>query len=79
MPARDRHGWARGRDRRNLSAACVLLHESKPWDLAMERQAADRMVQRQIAARGIQDERVLAAMRDVPRHAFVDEGLQEFA
>ena len=30
------------------------------------------MVQTQIAARGIRDERVLAAMRRVPRHLFVD-------
>ena len=31
-----------------------------------------RMVERQIAARGVQDERVLRAMRAVPRHKFVD-------
>ena len=30
-----------------------------------------RMVEQQIASRGIRDERVLAAMRDVPRHIFV--------
>src|SRR5690242_6864279 len=40
---------------------------------------AARMVERQIAARGITDERVLAAMRDVPREAFVPENLREFA
>lgn len=38
-----------------------------------------RMVERQIAAREIADERVLAAMREVPRHEFVPEGLQEFS
>jgi protein-L-isoaspartate(D-aspartate) O-methyltransferase len=32
---------------------------------------ADRMVEEQIAARGIDDPRVLAAMRTVPRHLFV--------
>jgi protein-L-isoaspartate(D-aspartate) O-methyltransferase len=31
-----------------------------------------RMVERQIAARGVRDERVLRAMRAVPRHKFVD-------
>ena len=31
------------------------------------------MVQTQIAARGVKDERVLAAMRQVPRHLFVPE------
>ncbi len=33
-----------------------------------------RMVDQQIAARGIEDEHVLQAMRDVPRHLFVPEG-----
>ncbi len=36
----------------------------------------ERMVQKQIEARGITDERVLSAMRQVPRHFFVDEALQ---
>jgi protein-L-isoaspartate(D-aspartate) O-methyltransferase len=31
----------------------------------------ERMVERQIAARGVRDARVLQALRDVPRHAFV--------
>ncbi|WJY19887.1 protein-L-isoaspartate(D-aspartate) O-methyltransferase [Alteriqipengyuania flavescens] len=38
-----------------------------------------RMVERQIAARGIDDEEILAAFREVPREAFVDEGMAEFA
>lgn len=38
-----------------------------------------RMVERQIAARGVRDSRVLDAMRRVPREAFVAEGSQEFA
>jgi protein-L-isoaspartate(D-aspartate) O-methyltransferase len=37
------------------------------------------MVQEQIAARGVRDSRVLAAMKKVPRHAFVPEGLQSVA
>jgi protein-L-isoaspartate(D-aspartate) O-methyltransferase len=41
--------------------------------------ARDKMVDRQIAARGIRDNRVLAAMRVVPRKAFVEEGFEEFA
>src|SRR4051812_27804687 len=41
--------------------------------------ARDRMVDVQIAGRGIRDSRVLAAMRRVPREEFVDEGLREFA
>ncbi len=35
------------------------------------RTARERMVQEQIVARGLTDERVLAAMRSVPRHEFV--------
>src|SRR5438105_8198641 len=39
----------------------------------------DRMVDIQIAGRGVADRRVLDAMREVAREAFVTEGLQEFA
>jgi protein-L-isoaspartate(D-aspartate) O-methyltransferase len=41
--------------------------------------ARDRMVRHQIEGRGVRDLRVLAAMREVPREAFVPPGLQEFA
>jgi protein-L-isoaspartate(D-aspartate) O-methyltransferase len=37
------------------------------------------MVSRQIAARGIEDDGVLAAMRKVPRHAFVPDEYQGYA
>ena len=37
------------------------------------------MVERQIAGRGVADARVLAAMREVPREAFVPDALAEFA
>src|SRR5882757_8409275 len=43
------------------------------------RQARDHMVDVQIKGRGIRDQRVLAAMRRVPREVFVDKGLEEFA
>jgi protein-L-isoaspartate(D-aspartate) O-methyltransferase len=45
-------------------------------DRADERRA---MVDEQIAARGIRDRAVLAAMREVPRHAFVAASLQREA
>jgi len=35
----------------------------------------ERMVRDQIQARGVTDERVLAAMRELPRHMFVEEAL----
>jgi protein-L-isoaspartate(D-aspartate) O-methyltransferase len=37
------------------------------------------MVRRQIAARGIEDERVLTAMEEVPRHIFVPENMRRSA
>lgn len=37
--------------------------------------ARERMVKEQLERRGIHDARVLAAMRNVPRHAFVDPSL----
>jgi len=46
-----------------------------------ERDALDvqraKMVQAQVEARGIRDPRVLAAIRDVPRHDFVPEALRD--
>ena len=45
-------------------------------DLAPDRM---KMVDRQLARRGVRDSHVLDAMREVPREAFVPEGLQEFA
>ena len=41
--------------------------------------ARERMVSEQIQARGIRDVAVLAAMRRVPRHFFVEAGLRERA
>ena len=38
-----------------------------------------RMVEEQIVARGIKDQRVIAAMGKVPRHLFVEEALQSQA
>ena len=37
------------------------------------------MVEHQLAARGVKDARVLDAMRRVPRHAFVPDGLKDWA
>ncbi len=38
--------------------------------------ARRRMVERELQGRGIRDERVLEAMRQIPRHLFVEEALQ---
>lgn len=45
-------------------------------DATVERELAHQralMVERHVAARGIRDERILQAMRDVPRHRFVPQ------
>jgi protein-L-isoaspartate(D-aspartate) O-methyltransferase len=41
--------------------------------------ARERMVDEQIVARGVHDERVLDVLRSVPRHAFVPEHLRDEA
>jgi protein-L-isoaspartate(D-aspartate) O-methyltransferase len=41
--------------------------------------ARERMVRDQMAARGVKDQRVLAAMRATPRHMFVPKGLERRA
>jgi protein-L-isoaspartate(D-aspartate) O-methyltransferase len=41
--------------------------------------ARHRMVEAQIARRGVRDERVLDALRRVPREHFVEKGFEEFA
>ncbi len=43
------------------------------------KKARERMVEAQVMARGVHDERVLEAMRKVPRHLFVDEALRDQA
>ena len=47
--------------------------------LADMTEARDRMVEQQIARRGVRDRHVLEAMRTVPREVFVDPGMEEFA
>jgi len=47
------------------------LGRSLPGDTERYRELRYNMVETQIAARGMKDERVLEAMRDVPRHLFV--------
>lgn len=42
-------------------------------------QLRNRMVETQIARRGVRDPAVLAAMRQVPREAFIGAGFEEFA
>jgi len=48
-------------------------------DLPGLSRARERMVNVQIAGRGVRDPLVLEAMRRVPREAFVESGYEEFA
>ena len=43
------------------------------------RRARERMVEKQIVARGVRDARVIAALREVPRHHFAPDIFQETA
>ena len=54
--------------------ACMIEKESTKFDRQRE-----EMVKRQIETRGITDQKVLAAMRKVPRHLFVSEALRDQA
>jgi hypothetical protein len=72
-----------------LASACQCDHAARPpaeqgakqieapsADAAAERAS---MVDAQIVARGVRDARVIAAMREVPRHAFVPAEMVPFA
>ena len=75
---------ARAADHRNAQHAApprapggdVLGSELAASDGPEQQQARQRMVQLQIVERGVRDERVLQAMRKVPRHAFVAKELE---
>ena len=58
-----------------LAAGCLAMSTSEDPSRALR----ERMVDRQIAGRGVHDPRVLAAMREVPRHRFVPEPLRAAA
>ncbi len=59
-------------------AAAALATAAGPPRLDPET-LRERMVDRQIAARGVENERVLDAMRTVPRHLFVPLAQREHA
>jgi protein-L-isoaspartate(D-aspartate) O-methyltransferase len=53
---------------------------SPPKDKVIDfARARELMIQKQIIARGVRDPRVLAAMREVPRHLFVDPAYENQA
>ncbi len=83
-----REPGATGRNAAAVGAAWAIaigfaaLFAAGPAFRASARSPEERrvsMVEAQIAARGVRDERVLAAMRDTPRHLFVPESLRDRA
>ena len=66
---------------RILMVSLFCVHDAGAAGAGSDDYASERaeMVTRQIAERGIRDERVLAAMRKVPRHEFVPESEQRTA
>ncbi len=59
-----------------LGSACAPANAGEPSLFDRDR---DRMVRVQIENRGIEDKRVLRAMREVPRHLFVPENVRRHA
>ena len=57
-----------------LAMACAQVPAAPSTEEAAMAAQRERMVERDLAARGISDPRVLDAMRSVPRHRFVDAG-----
>lgn len=55
---------------------CLVLFSSFSDEFSAAR---DKMIRYQIRARGVTDEKVLSAMREVERHNFVPEGLKKRA
>jgi protein-L-isoaspartate(D-aspartate) O-methyltransferase len=60
-------------DPRDPASAASAAGAATPAEIEL-RQLRLRMVEQQIRARGVDDERVLAAMAQVPRHLFVPDG-----
>jgi len=56
-----------------------LSAENKPADTDKTTVQRLRMVEEQIAGRGVKDRRILDAMRKIPRHLFIDSSLRERA
>src|SRR2546430_10101172 len=65
-----------------ICQACLLLSVAQHQMIAADTDRAlerERMVQKQLIARGISDKATLAAMRSVPRDQFVPEAWQREA
>ena len=59
--------------------SCMLAATTALGDDSSTREARQRMVIEQIAARGVRDDTVLSAMRTVPRQDFIPSSSQKYA
>jgi protein-L-isoaspartate(D-aspartate) O-methyltransferase len=62
-----------------LSAICLFVAPAAAQSLENWEKLADRMVDEEIVAAGVTNPRVIAAMRDTPRHAFVPSNRRQYA
>lgn len=68
--------------RRKIGAAKIIRRSPVAIDVLMKDEftvARRRMIEEQLTSRGITDPRVIAVMESIPRHLFVEEGLQSQA
>jgi protein-L-isoaspartate(D-aspartate) O-methyltransferase len=64
---------------KTLAASALAVNTASALDDPSLARARERMVKEQIAARDVRDRFVLEAMRKVPRHLFVPEGVRREA
>ncbi|MEA3485130.1 MAG: protein-L-isoaspartate(D-aspartate) O-methyltransferase [Candidatus Aerophobetes bacterium] len=57
----------------------IIYLLKQPGEKRIYRSLAEKMAAEQIEARGVKDEKVLQAMRTVPRHKFVSDELKPYA
>jgi protein-L-isoaspartate(D-aspartate) O-methyltransferase len=77
----DRSGCGRsgGRTSRGLELVGSGIGRDYKLNVPDRQDARERMVMTQIAARGVHDARLLAALRDIPRHLFVPDEVRPHA
>ena len=76
---KEKPAWLWGMAPSLLAALLACSPDTAPPDQEDFTAPRDKMLQKDLAGRGIRDERVLAALRKVPRHRFVPAELQERA
>jgi len=63
----------------NLKKASIMTQSEQKDETLWWKKEAEKMVNRQIVARGIKDKRVINVMKNTPRHLFVPASIAEAA